>query len=250
MGIAGSEVSSASSGSVNAVSTVGLHTSVVEVCERHESPISLRVVLTEGFGDALDNSTACLELVDYLERQHAEILEEECRIKRDPKHADLRVHACLYVIGPGGMTELDSQAMVALGKRANLVPVVGKADLLTPEELARLKKEINLEIQRRGIEVFDFNGSDDTDYNDVNYNEFLPFAVIGGNCVREVSGRASHFRVYDWADVALEDPKVCDFSLLRSVLFGSHIQELKDATHNVIYERFRTERLMLRGEAR
>ena len=45
------------------------------------------------------------------------------------------------------------------------------------------------------------------------------------------------------AIVRIEDPDHSDFVALRSVLFGSHLQELRDLTHEVLYEKYRTEKL-------
>lgn len=41
----------------------------------------------------------------------------------------------------------------------------------------------------------------------------------------------------------MEDTEHSDFIALRSVLFGSHLQELRDITHEVLYEKYRTEKL-------
>lgn len=41
----------------------------------------------------------------------------------------------------------------------------------------------------------------------------------------------------------MEDTDHSDFVALRSVLFGSHLQELRDITHEVLYEKYRTEKL-------
>jgi septin family protein len=41
----------------------------------------------------------------------------------------------------------------------------------------------------------------------------------------------------------VEDTDHSDFVALRSVLFGSHLQELREITHEVLYEKYRTEKL-------
>ncbi|KAH6583766.1 hypothetical protein BASA60_001287 [Batrachochytrium salamandrivorans] len=55
--------------------------------------------------------------------------------------ADVRVHACLYFVQPSGHTlkPLDIEVMKHLGTRVNLIPVVAKADTLTPKICPSLK---------------------------------------------------------------------------------------------------------------
>ena len=57
---------------------------------------------------------------------------------------DLRVHACLYFIRPTGHTlkPLDIEVMKRLSSRVNLIPVVAKADTLSPADLARFKQRV------------------------------------------------------------------------------------------------------------
>ena len=39
------------------------------------------------------------------------------------------------------------------------------------------------------------------------------------------------------------NPEHCDFLRLRSALFGTHLNDLKEITHDFLYENYRTERL-------
>lgn len=66
--------------------------------------VSLTIVDTPGFGDAIDNEAAFGEISSYLERQYDDILAEESRIKRNPRFRDNRVHVLLYFVQPTGKT--------------------------------------------------------------------------------------------------------------------------------------------------
>lgn len=57
---------------------------------------------------------------------------------------DMRVHACLYFIRPTGHTlkPLDIEVMKRLSSRVNLIPVIAKADTLSPADLARYKTRV------------------------------------------------------------------------------------------------------------
>ena len=107
--------------------------------------IGLTIVDTPGFGDNIDNEYAFQEIVGFLERQYDDILAEESRIKRNPRFRDNRVHALLYFITPTGhsLREMDIELMRRLSPRANVIPVVGKADSMTHTERAEFKKRVS-----------------------------------------------------------------------------------------------------------
>ena len=119
--------------------------------------ISLSVVDTPGFGDAIDNTSQFEAIMQYVERQYDDFLAEESRIKRNPKFVDNRVHVCLYFISGGhGLHEMDIQYMKLLSHRINVIPVLGKADMMTPEELLILKKRCISDIEYYDIPIFNF----------------------------------------------------------------------------------------------
>lgn len=75
--------------------------------------------------------------------QHESYMRQEQQPQRDSK-LDLRVHACLYFIRPTGhsLKPLDIETMKRLGSRVNLIPIVAKADTLTPTDLASFKAKV------------------------------------------------------------------------------------------------------------
>ena len=48
-------------------------------------------------------------------------------------------------------------------------------------------------------------------------------------------------RVYPWGIIDIESDESCDFTKLRTFLCSSHMHDLKDLTHDVHYESYRTE---------
>ena len=64
--------------------------------------LSLTVVDTPGFGDAVDNSDCWNPVLNYVESQYEAFLEAERKVNRLPNRPDTRVHACLYFIAPSG----------------------------------------------------------------------------------------------------------------------------------------------------
>ena len=90
------------------------------------------------------NSIRFDEIISYVDAQFDCILAEESRIKRNTKSIDSRVHAVLYFIEPTGhaLREMDVEFIKRLGSKANVIPIISKADSLTSKELKKYKKMI------------------------------------------------------------------------------------------------------------
>lgn len=227
---------------------IDIRTHQVELGEADGTTISLTVVDTPGFGENINNDHCCDKIVRYVEKQFDEILSEEQRVKRNPRFRDNRVHVALYFIAPTGhgLRELDIDFMMTLSSRVNVIPVVAKADSLTTKELAINKRAIMDDIRHFRIPIYYFpcDSSDQESIEECTaLRNLVPFAVVGSNNLYKVDGKLVRGRMYPWGVVKVEDPDHSDFSVLRSVIFGSHLQELRDLTHEVIYERYRTSKL-------
>lgn len=212
--------------------------------------ISLTIVDTPGFGDQVDNEASFSEIVGYLERQYDDILAEESRIKRNPRFRDNRVHAMLYFITPTGhgLRELDIELMKRLAPRVNVIPVIGRADSLTPGELAESKKLVMEDIEHYRIPVYNFpydieEDDEDTVEENAELRGLMPFAIVGSEESVEIGGRKVRARQYPWGVVEVDNPRHSDFLAIRSALLHSHLADLKEITHDFLYENYRTEKL-------
>ncbi|KAF3480101.1 cell division control protein 12 [Arthroderma uncinatum] len=242
--------------------TVGMHistyagqdnilTEAIELeLDEEGTRISLTIVDTPGFGDQINNEESFSEIVGYLERQYDDILAEESRIKRNPRFRDNRVHALLYFITPTGhgLRELDIELMKRLSPRVNVIPVIGKADSFTPAELAESKKLIMEDIEHYRIPVYNFpydieEDDEDTVQENEEYRSLMPFAIVGSEDVLEIGGRKVRARQYPWGVVEVENQRHSDFLAVRSALLHSHLADLKEITHDFLYENYRTEKL-------
>lgn len=82
-------------------------------------------------------------IVDYIESKYEEYLNAESRVQRQPIR-DNRVHVCLYFIQPSGhgLKPLDVEFMKRLHDKVNIIPILAKADTMTPDECTYFKKQV------------------------------------------------------------------------------------------------------------
>ncbi|KAK2708195.1 hypothetical protein QYM36_013951 [Artemia franciscana] len=208
--------------------------------------LTLTVVDTPGFGDSVDNSNCWQPIIDYIESKYEEYLNSESRVLRK-QIPDNRVHCCLYFIAPSGhgLKPLDIECMKRLHDKVNIIPVIAKADTLTPDECCHLKKQILNEIAQNKIKIYDFPEMIDEEANKVQkpLRERVPFAVVGANHVFEVEGRKVRGRKYPWGIVEVENMEHCDFIPLRDMLIRTNMSDLKEVTANIHYENYRSRKL-------
>ncbi|XP_011629919.1 septin-7 isoform X1 [Pogonomyrmex barbatus] len=222
--------------------TVAVETSKVLLKESGVN-LTLTVVDTPGFGDAVDNSNCWVPVIDYIESKYEEFLNAESRVTRR-QIPDSRVHCCLYFVAPSGhgLKPLDVEFMQRLHDKVNIIPVIAKADTMTPDECAHFKKQILNEIAQHKIKIYEFPEVDEEE-EDNKFHKLLrdrvPFAVVGANTVVEHDGKKVRGRKYPWGVAEVENLEHCDFIALRNMVVRTHVQDLKDVTNNVHYENFR-----------
>ncbi|KTF87911.1 hypothetical protein cypCar_00028550 [Cyprinus carpio] len=139
---------------------------------------------------------------------------------------------------------VDVEFMKALHEKVNIIPLISKADCLTPNEVKKLKGRVRDEIEHFGIKVYQFPECDSDEEEefkqmDKELKECTPFAVIGSNTVVEARGQRVRGRLYPWGIVEVENQSHCDFVKLRNMLIRSHMHDLKDVTCDVHYENYR-----------
>ena len=146
------------------------------------------------------------------------------------------------------LRELDIELMKRLSPRVNVIPVIGKADSLTPAELAESKKLVMEDIEHYRIPVYNFpydieEDDEDTVEENAELRGLMPFAIVGSEEVVEIGGRRVRARQYPWGVVEIDNPRHSDFLAIRSALLHSHLADLKEITHDFLYENYRTEKL-------
>ncbi|XP_073421868.1 septin-5-like [Dendrobates tinctorius] len=209
--------------------------------------LRLTIVDTPGYGDAVNNEECWKPVADYIDQQFEQYFRDESGLNRKNLQ-DTRVHCCLYFLSPlgHGLRPLDIEFLRALHDRVNIVPILGKADSLTPTELLQKKERIREELDHYGIRIYQFPECDsdqdeDFKFQDMELKKSIPFAVIGSNTIVEKNGKRVRGRLYPWGVVEVENEQHCDFVKLRTMLIRTHMQDLKDVTRETHYENYRAQ---------
>ncbi|XP_053577361.1 neuronal-specific septin-3 [Bombina bombina] len=227
--------------------------SISHVIEEGGVKMKLTVIDTPGFGDQINNENCWEPIEKFINEQYEKFLKEEVNISRKKRIPDTRVHCCLYFISPTGhsLRPLDLEFMKHLSKVVNIIPVIAKADTMTLEEKIEFKQRVRKELEMNGIEFypqkeFDDDLEDKTE-NDKIRQESMPFAVVGSDKEYQVNGKRVLGRKTPWGIVEVENLSHCEFSLLRDFVIRTHLQDLKEVTHNIHYETYRAKRLNENG---
>jgi cell division control protein 12 len=206
--------------------------------------LNLNIIDTPGFGDNVDNKNSWNPIIEFIDDQHHSYMKQESQPDR-AKVKDLRVHACLYFIRPTGHTlkPLDIETMKKLGMRVNLIPVISKADTLTPNEMLEFKKRIREIIEIQDIRIY----SPPMELDDQAASEHakqliesMPFSIIGSEEEFQIGNQLIIGRKYPWGFVEVENDQHCDFRKLRSLLLRTNMLDLILSTNEIHYETFRS----------
>ncbi|KAJ2801342.1 Cell division control protein 3 [Coemansia helicoidea] len=220
-----------------------------------ESGVKLRlsVVDTPGFGDAINNDEAWRPILENIESRFDAYLAQENRVNRS-KIVDNRVNALLYFIKPTGhgLRAVDIEFMKSLHSRVNLIPIIARADTLTPREVEQFKAKVLADINYHGIQIFKPVSDQFDDPETVADNRAIaakiPFAVVGSDrLVERADGTKVRGRSYPWGVIEVENEDHNDFVALRQMLLRTHTEELRDETDVALYESYRTQKLLALG---
>lgn len=226
--------------------TISIEKKTIEIEEKGVK-LRLTAVDTPGFGDAVNCEENWKTIERYIDEQFQQFFKDESGLNRK-NIQDNRVHCCIYFIPPygHGLRQLDTEFMKRLHRKVNIVPVIAKADTLTPQEVKKMKERVMEDIQENKIQIYSFpecDSDEDEDFKqqDRDLKASVPFAVIGSNQLVEINGKKVRGRIYPWGIVEVENPQHSDFNKLRTMLISTHMQDLKDVTRDVHYENYRAQ---------
>lgn len=162
--------------------------------------------------------------------------------------------------------------MRRLHTKVNLIPIIAKADTLTDDEVLQFKQRVRndlihlhlslylyfpqvlSDIAHHNIQIFQAPTYENEDEETIAEAEEIaskiPFAVVGSDhFVQTTDGRTVRGRAYPWGVVEVDNEEHCDFVKLRQMLVRTYMEELREYTNDVLYENWRTEKLLSMGVA-
>ncbi|XP_077390364.1 neuronal-specific septin-3 isoform X2 [Festucalex cinctus] len=222
--------------------------SVSHMIEEKGVKMKLTVIDTPGFGDQINNENCWEPIEKYINEQYEKYLREELHVNRKRRIPDTRVHCCIYFLAATGhrLRPIDVEFMKRLGKIVSIVPVIAKADTLTIDERQEFKERIRQDLAGNGIRVYpqkEYDEDPEERFLNDRIRESIPFAVVGTDKEHQVNGNKVLGRKTKWGVIEVENVAHCEFANLRDLLIRSHLQDLKDVTHNIHYETYRIRRL-------
>ncbi|KAJ3357875.1 hypothetical protein HDU91_005367 [Kappamyces sp. JEL0680] len=151
--------------------------------------------------------------------------EQYLAAERKEKRADIldtRVHCLLYFLPPTGLSrvnDLDLEFLQRVCTKVNVIPVIGKADALLPEERERYKGAILRQFEDHDIRTYPTFHAEDREFIS-DLEKYIPFAVIGSDKLISVKGKMVRGRAYRWGNVEVENPLHSDFVHLKNLLIS------------------------------
>ncbi|KAI8806403.1 septin [Cladochytrium replicatum] len=211
--------------------------------------LHLTVIDTPGFGDQLNREKNFEPIIQYIDEQYETYLQAERSQEVRRNIRDTRVHALIYFVPPTGghgLREMDIDFLQRLCTKVNVVPVIAKADTLTPDEMAIFKKVVLNDFETHDIRIYPTSHAEDRETT-TDIERFMPFAVMGSDKFVDIGGKKVRARVYRWGVVEVENEKHNDFVHLRELLIRSNMQDLIETTHAVHYAQYRSSRIRTKG---
>ncbi|KAK2095860.1 Septin-7 [Saguinus oedipus] len=124
---------------------------------------------------SIDSKENMGPVIDYIDSKFEDYLNAESRVNRrqmpdnrlvdiEKDHCDFSMDVILNTVY-FRLKPLDIEFMKRLHEKVNIIPLIAKADTLTPEECQQFKKQIMKEIQEHKIKIYEFPETDDEEEN-------------------------------------------------------------------------------------
>ncbi|KAG0687828.1 hypothetical protein C6P40_001832 [Pichia californica] len=234
-------------------STIKINTLKTEI-EENNVKLNLSIIDCINFGTSIDLTNSWKPIIDEIDSRFDSYLELETKINRSNLIIDNRIHALLYFIEPTGhsLKPLDINFMKSIHEKVNLIPIIAKSDILNEIEIEDFKLKILNDLKNHNIKIFNpINYENDDDETKIINNEIIskiPYAIVGSNNLIKLNdGRLVRGRSYPWGIIEIDNEQHCDFIKLRQLLIRNFMEELKDLTSKILYENYRSNKLIKMG---
>lgn len=216
---------------------------VVKTFEIEEKRVRLKLTVAESedYGDALCLRDTYQPLVDYIDAQFADYHRRESSYNRR-QIKDKMVHCLFFFISPfgHGLSKLDLQFLEAVHTRVNIIPIIARAEVLTPDERAAFKRRVRDDLKRNNVRVYQLGSPDMDDPDDLkkaykDIQDAMPFAISSMTLIPD---NTLTDRCLDWGRIDPYNLDHSDFLLLKTMLH-MQIPDMCEITHEVFYEDYR-----------
>ncbi|CAN0296344.1 unnamed protein product [Ectocarpus sp. 6 AP-2014] len=197
------------------------------------------LVDTPGYGDHVNVSQSFQPVVDYIMNGNRRYLAEVRRGNETPEK-DGRTDVCIYFIAAHRCKPIDIEYMKQLSKAVAIIPVIGKSDSMTVDEMKDFKTGIvDLAAQDNELEFFQFS---DTSWNEclttlgftvtpdwLGERQPPPYAVISSKVDEPHGGLIRNpARRYPWGTCRVMETTHSDNTYLQCLLLEVGFQDMKD----------------------
>ncbi|KAI5167191.1 septin 7 [Nematocida sp. AWRm78] len=194
----------------------------------NENGIRMNLTVYEigGIGDSVYNSFDWVPAKNLIMNRYEEYhMEEDSGILDNDK----RIHACLYMLSPTtNMREIDITSMYEMGQIVNVIPIIGKADMLSDEQYKEMKERIFSTLISNKVQLFDSMYVDEC--KKVVEINFMPL------------GYSSPNRPYAYGVSSTRAES--DIKILRDLLISQHLVDLIEVTDKY-YETYHRNKMIV-----
>jgi septin family protein len=159
---------------------------------------------------------------------------------------------------------MDKIVLSRLTKRVNDIPCLAKSvihrqikDLVTIKELKMIQEYLQNDAFFDCFPTYNFLSSDEdsSESSDLDLMPIVPFCLFNSeewyfNVKHRtmgiiVNGKRILGRNYLWGCIEIDNSEYCDFASLFHALLGTHLDSLRLNTKNILYEQWRTQKLLM-----
>lgn len=217
------------------------------------------------------NKRKICEYLNNMNFSYFESNEGICRenLTESENSMDKRVHMAIFLLSTDNVSDEEMKVVKCVSEQTNLMCVIGKADTYMDNELFDRKREIAKFLDDWQIKTFKPSYDPDSSFKKFNIdsglsesgseaeqiaqekpinpkkdvNLELPLAIVASESLFKVNGQTRRGRLYRWGFVDVNDMTYNDFLILRRILIGANMEEIKEAYERNFYEDYRLDRL-------
>lgn len=126
---------------------------------------------------------------------------------------------------------------------------------MTVRELRVIQDYLRKDFDHVQIDIYDFGEADeDNSEDDIPYKSMLPFCIVNSEEMANEKGKNREMGIYIenkkvlgrefiWGIIDVQNPDHCGFDALTSIMFETHLEDLRETTRAKYYETWRTRSL-------